>query len=252
MARTPDLTTLRYNNLNFKLPSKNNKLSIENLLLLRSIENCLVKKDISVSRSNFVRCENKCLLNLELFYRTKKIMRYNLFLKECNLVRLKPILPIKNAILQISIVNLNSFLHRKSIIKCYNTIKRFSGSLFVRRFSLFLDFIKLTSLIIDTRVSVDLYVVYLGYIFRFIQKKKHGKFIFFIKNLFNYIILFSDIKGIRFEISGRISGKPRSKTVNISKGSLQAQSFCKKIEYSKTHVYTLYGAFGLKLWLNKD
>lgn len=252
MSKLSDLTTLRCTN--FNLSSHDNKITLKNLLLFYSIEYCLFKKDVSVSRFQLIENNNKLYLNLELFYRTRKVVKYDFYFKNLradNNVKLIPLLPLNNKVIYISIKNLNSFLTRKFILKTYKVVLKISSSLFSRRFTLFVDFVKLTSLFVENRISVKLYLMYIGYIFKFIQKRRHGKFIFFIKNLLSYLTTYPNIKGLRFEISGRISGKPRSRVMCINKGNLQLQSLSNSIEYSKAHVYTVYGAFGIKLWINK-
>jgi ribosomal protein S3 len=57
----------------------------------------------------------------------------------------------------------------------------------------------------------------------------------------------SKIKGLKFILSGRIQAKLRSSKEIIQVGKVPSQSIEKNIEFSKIHVYTLFGAFGLKL-----
>jgi ribosomal protein S3 len=55
------------------------------------------------------------------------------------------------------------------------------------------------------------------------------------------------IKGIKFVINGKIKGKTRSTSNSISFGKVPTQSVSKNIDYSKIHVFTIYGVFGFKL-----
>lgn len=50
-------------------------------------------------------------------------------------------------------------------------------------------------------------------------------------------------------MSGRIRGKTRADTRIITVGTVPLQSQSKYIEHFKQHVFTLYGAFGLKIWI---
>ena len=45
-------------------------------------------------------------------------------------------------------------------------------------------------------------------------------------------------------------GKTRASTVKIAKGSLVLNTVNAGCINDKMHVYTLYGAFGFKLWIN--
>jgi ribosomal protein S3 len=59
------------------------------------------------------------------------------------------------------------------------------------------------------------------------------------------------ILGIKLIVSGKIKGKPRSSTTCIQVGSVPSQSLDKDVDFSKLHVYTLYGVFGFKIWIYK-
>jgi ribosomal protein S3 len=82
----------------------------------------------------------------------------------------------------------------------------------------------------------------------------------FLKVLFKSLIEISNnstnknvnsVSGIKLLISGRLKGKPRSSTSCIQVGSIPSQSLDKNVNFSKIHVYTLYGAFGFKIWVHK-
>lgn len=59
------------------------------------------------------------------------------------------------------------------------------------------------------------------------------------------------IKGIKFNINGKIKGKLRAKSYNILIGSVPKNNKNTKIEYYKMHSYTVYGKFGLKFWIHR-
>ena len=142
----------------------------------------------------------------------------------------------------------------------YRNFKRFVGVLFNRRFNLFIDFLKINSLFLKSKISSRLYLFILGQIFRILPKSKHGRFLLFLKVLFKNLIDISkysknkdviSILGIKLLISGRLKGKPRSGTSCIQVGSVPSQSIEQNVDFSKIHVYTLYGAFGFKIWVHK-
>ena len=45
-------------------------------------------------------------------------------------------------------------------------------------------------------------------------------------------------------------GKTRASTVKIEKGALSLTTINADCIENKLHVYTLYGAFGFKIWIN--
>jgi ribosomal protein S3 len=72
-----------------------------------------------------------------------------------------------------------------------------------------------------------------------------------LKNLFQLIVKTSDIlKGVKVQLSGKIQGKTRATHQNIIIGNISTQTL-KNIVFEKTHIYTNYGAFGLKIWVYK-
>ena len=59
-----------------------------------------------------------------------------------------------------------------------------------------------------------------------------------------------NILGIKFLVNGKILGKLRSSSKLISVGSVPIRTINADIMFSQSHVYTLYGAFGFKLWVH--
>jgi ribosomal protein S3 len=60
----------------------------------------------------------------------------------------------------------------------------------------------------------------------------------------------SSLNGIKFSISGRLLGKPRYSVVKILIGKMPCQTISKNIIKQQIHVYTIYGVFGFKIWIN--
>jgi len=104
------------------------------------------------------------------------------------------------------------------------------------------------------------YTKMLGKIFKFLSKKLHGLYIFFIKHLFNVILhiskriklhTFQKLQGLYFKISGRLRGKHRSSFKFVKVGKVPVFTITKNVSFFMDHVYTLYGVFGIKFWLFK-
>lgn len=151
--------------------------------------------------------------------------------------------------------NVNKEIDIKIVKYLYIHFKRFINMLFSRRFNLFIDFIKLTSLFIKSKITSNNYLYLLSQIFRLLTKKKHSRFMYFLKFLFTRIIKMEAkfgntlIKGVKFLINGKILGKPRSSSSRLLVGSVPIQTINANIQFSKVHVYTLYGVFGFKFWV---
>jgi hypothetical protein len=109
-------------------------------------------------------------------------------------------------------------------------------------------------LFVRGQVSTTFFLNFLCIIFKHLLKKKHKKFLFFLEALFTDMVFslkdVSKVKGIYFVASGKLSGKMRASTAKIAIGKIKKQTFNLNINYSKAHVYTLYGAYGFKLWVN--
>ena len=126
--------------------------------------------------------------------------------------------------------------------------------MFSRRFSFFLDFIKILSLFSTSQISAQIFLLFLQKIFKNLTKKTHNQFLSFLKTCFTLLIYglksTNSIKGIKLLINGKLKGKPRSDSTLILVGNVSNQTLDSKIDFSKIHVYTVYGVFGLKLWVS--
>jgi hypothetical protein len=145
----------------------------------------------------------------------------------------------------------------ESLLKnIYQKTSRFMNILFLRKFSLFIDFLKISVLFYQKKILVSTFLYILGQIFRVLPKRKHSRFLFFLKFIFQlFVNEFSGknfegkIKGIKFVINGKLQGKTRASSSCIQIGAVPIQSINENIEFSKLHVYTIYGAFGFKIWV---
>ena len=141
----------------------------------------------------------------------------------------------------------------------YLKFKKFTNTIFQRRFNLFIDFLKLTTLFCQNEVTVEYYLILLAQIFRSIAKRLHTQFFILLKIIFK--ILVDDINklnlnlvkfsGIKCIISGKLQGKARATKRLIVEGSVPTQTLAKSLYFAKTHTYTLLGAFGFKIWILK-
>lgn len=159
---------------------------------------------------------------------------------------------IKNELVILKLKLLNKKIDRKITPFLLEELSSFKRQLFSRRFNLFFDFLKLSALFIRREINLNAYTIILGTIFKFLPKRSHSKFFIFAKKLLNKLISLpqTKIKGIKIMINGKIKGKLRSSSWAMSVGKIESQKISAKMEFSKVHINTLYGCFGLKMWAN--
>lgn len=263
MSQSYNVITLK-KSTPLNLGELNNKSFLYSIKFLESLKRSFIKKGVLIvcNQINFIN--SICYVNLDLYYKTSQTVKYKSSLKK-SLTKSKvfeftalgsqmnkAFLRTKNSLTVVRMQNLNRDIKKQTVIDTYSSYKRYLGVLFARRFNLFVDFIKMTSLFIFKKLDPKSYLYLLSQIFRLLSKKKHSRFLFFLKSLFNTIIKTrqSSIIGIKFIINGKIQGKVRSSSSRILVGQVPVQSVDKDVSFGKVHVYTLYGTFGFKLWVN--
>jgi len=58
-------------------------------------------------------------------------------------------------------------------------------------------------------------------------------------------------KGIRLEVSGRLSGAEMARSVNMREGQVPRQTLRADIDFAKAEALTTYGRIGVKVWIYK-
>jgi hypothetical protein len=87
--------------------------------------------------------------------------------------------------------------------------------------------------------------------------RKHTFIVKFIKKIVNLCFEnlpsnFLAVNGIKILIKGRLNKRKRTKTFLIDKGQIALQTLQNPLDYCQTHAVTLYGTFGVKVWLSKS
>jgi hypothetical protein len=266
MAQKGNVCTIRTSikkKLNF-LEISNSSEFLCGYAYLKIIEKFFTKKNILITASELNFTHSRLNLNLTLFFRTAKLTHYRnkitshfgclkkLGIKNfCTVTKL--FVPIKlmkkkNLILM-KLKIINNFINFFLLKRFFHKTARFVNILFARKFSLFIDFLKISVLLSKNQISPKTYLYVLSEIFKVLPKNKHSRFFFFLKQFFQILIQgFNKIKGIKLLISGKLLGKTRASNKCINCGSVPVQSICKKIEFEKAHVFTLYGVYGFKIW----
>jgi len=260
MANPSNLATLRTNS-ELKVSEFNTKKFLFNLLFIKYLEKSLKNKNIFIQNCSMNVVSNNLHINMYCFFSTKKMNFYRSLLnskkRRKNLKKKQSLfsffysLKSEFKMVVFSIKTLNKFINTENILFFYLNFKKFRGLLFGRKLNLFYDFLKITSLFVNKHLSISSFLYYISQLFCFLIKKKHNSFLFFLKTLFQLLVNEKKygIAGLKFLISGKISGKTRSGSHKILVGSVPLQSLNKNIQMSKSHVYTIYGVFGFKLWV---
>lgn len=297
MGQKANILTLKTNKEHLNSCTLNSKHFWESTEFIDTFKRSLDKKGIIVTYSNFNTVAKTSYLTLDLFYRTRKLLKYKKKLKTIrgNQPKKKIINKIfknkdsqnidKSATkkikrIKIKILNkkkqkynklrsifknlvktdlvilklklLNKKIDKKIAPVLLEYFKSFKKQLFSRRLTLFFDFIKLSTLFIKKEINVNAYTVILGTIFKFLPKQLHNKFFMFLKKLLNKLISIpqTKIKGVKVEMNGKLKGKLRADSFSLSIGKIDSQKVSADMNFSKMHINTLYGCFGLKLWVN--
>lgn len=259
MSQKSNILTIRFPNKSLDLASVNAKQFAQTYKLIKVFKQGLEKKGILLTQSTIKIDKTNCFIKLKTFFGTQKLIRYKNSVQKMGLRKTKfffvkkliqDILNCKTVFTQI--VVLNHALTNDELRKYFIELKKFKNILFSRQFSLFIDFVKLTNLFILQKVSTITYLEVLGRVFKVLPKNKHSRYFLFLEHLFKLIIKESKglVRGIKLEISGKLKGKLRSSSQRISEGNISSQSISKNLQYSQIHVYTVYGSFGVKLWVN--
>lgn len=262
------LASNKVNSLSLPVSTRNELLN--GLVLSSYIKYAVTKKGFLLNDSGFVHSGNTSHVFLDLFVQTSKLLRYKKklvplkrSLKEVNSnllsykKRLSSLLKFRvskvnipsNTVLRVNYLNYQ-VKDSKRMSDIYTHFKNQQRLMFSRRVNLFADFLKAVYLLKNKAVGVNLFLVILGEVFRRLTKRKHSRFIAFVRVLSQYLVNSGVLKGLKFAISGRLMGKPRASTAKVLFGSLEANSVSSNCQYAQIDVYTFDGAFGLKLWIN--
>ena len=126
------------------------------------------------------------------------------------------------------------------------------SKLFDKHQNFFLDFVKIVTLFCQEKIKTEFFLIIIGTLFSFLKKKDHTKYFRFLDLLYQKLIIKNqNILGIKTVLCGKILGKAIASSKIMLNGSMPIQAIGKQIMFEKLHVYTIYGVFGLKLWVHK-
>jgi hypothetical protein len=254
--------------LSFQGNVKESKNFLYGVTFLSFLEQLLHQKNVTLTDRTLNFVNNEVYLSLTLFFKTTKLKIYKKkYIRSLKLSKKQDYITrfivsefslLKSSLISLNLRVINKEVNEKLAKFLYIKTRRFIKTLLTRRFSLFADFIKTTSLFCENKISISAYLILLAQIFRVLRKKSHSRFLFFLRELFDLLIinktkkklsLDHDISGMKFIIKGKLRGKTRASSSCIQAGPVNIQSIEKKICFAKVHVYSLYGVFGFRLWV---
>lgn len=251
---------MQKNSLDYNL-FKYKQLIVKNLINKGHLEYRLSKRKLISNNLNVFNKSNKTYKCFDIFYGTQKLSKYKkTYLSFKRKIFNKNFKAYKNKNLKVNfLLNsyskihvLNRYLKKINLVYFYKNSRKWKYTLFPRTESLFYDFVKILSLIERSLVQPKVLLYVLGLIFKTLHKRKHARFLRFTKEVLKKIIekKSSLVRGMKLIISGRLKGKLRSSVSKFQAGRLNLNETSTKILNTQLHTYTLYGAFGMKLWIN--
>ena len=286
MGQKANTLTLRKNNETLNAYALNFNELWNSEAFIKALKRSFDKKGVIITAIHITKNEKTLYLSLDVFFKCQKLIKYKKKIKRIFTIKktsrkkklkkkaifkkasfnklnniknqkykgfsslLQNALKNKLIVVKLNLINKKEDLDIK--LNFLEELKKFKRSLFSRRAYLFYDFIKLSSLFINKKIDTKAYCNILGTIFKFLPKRSHGKFFYFIKDLFDLLLKesTSQIKGIRVLINGKLKGKLRASSFKASVGKINIQTLSATTELHKVHIFTLYGCFGLSLWAN--
>lgn len=142
------------------------------------------------------------------------------------------------------------WIFEKNLLK--TTVKKprgFLKQILAKEPFLAFNLIKIFGLVFKIMGTTNVLSKYLALQLKMIRK--HWPFINLIKKLLkSYWKEYSErIKGCQIVFIGKINGSSRTRKIVIKAGNLNIQQFSSNIDYSLSESFSLFGIFGIKIWL---
>lgn len=272
MAQRSNLITLKKNdkNISFLGNEKESKKFLCGLNYLRLLNQLLKRKNILLTKEIINFDNNKSYLSLTLFFKATKLLYYKKKISKkwkflnyndgISTFLNKEFSSLKSNFISLKLKIINKKVNKRLVRFFYHKLIRFSGILFSRRFNFFIDFLKATSLFSEDYLSIKSYISFFGQMFKVLQKRTHSRFLLFLKVTFDLILLNRKVKklskksnvlGLKYVLNGKLKGKTRASSMYGQFGCVSPSTFVQNISYTKLHIYTLYGVFGLRAWVHR-
>jgi len=207
---------------------KEKKETVNNLFIILQIvpiKFLLKKNKISLKKLD----EKKLIENNDLGFNFNKLKKI-----------IKKYLKIENLIIDVKLINNKIILAdhlRNSSIFYFFIINQVRYILFILRQSK-----NLSSLLLASFIKINLE-----------NRRNRKKHKYFLKIVRKFIIQNKDklsiLRGLKIVVAGRINGRNRSTKYTIEVGNMPLQTISIKKNYTFLPAYTMYGVFGIKVWI---
>lgn len=265
MGQKANIITLQTKKFDLNLHTLNKKQFLYNYKYLIELKYLFKKKSIILDTVTLNFTNNKGILIFNAFFQTSKLLKFknrlknNILLKKNqNIFNNKHLNFLRINLIIFKLNILNKYKNTILLKFLYNTFKKYKSILFMRRINLFFDFLKLTSLFLENHIKLNTYLNILGQIFKNLSKRRHTRYIAFLKFIFKILIkneylksLKLNLKGFKCILNGRLQGKTRANTMFLQLGMVNTQTINANVEFNCIHIYTLYGVFGLRIWISR-
>lgn len=268
MSHKSNLITLRKRSPILTVTNEHSKLVIHLISFINIFIKLLTSYGIWVLKTYLLTKNNLCQINLCIYISSRKLINYKHFILEdintksgnlgnsnnnfLNKIFQKFFKFYKKSVYLFNFNCINSNIDIKFVQLVYPLVQQQLKKLFVRRFNLLTDFLNITALFCQNFVGADKYLYLLSQIFKYLNKRQHSSFISFIQEVFKKICLNSSISGIKFIINGKLKGKTRASRVVVVQGGVSNQTISSDIDFAVSHTYTRLGAFGMRIWVQRD
>lgn len=260
-SNTNSLRLLNQTNLS----NNNINLNYIEIIIVKYLKILLKTKGIQTTKISLGFLNNKIYIYISIFFSIQRVVR----LKKNKQIKYKPeklnieviftklSKLLRNSILEIKVINTNKQIDAILVRKAFILCKKYINNIFDKKFYMCIDTAKIIALFTSYKISNDSFLYCIGKIFSTIHKKNHLKYFKLISTIFNFLILNSakensKILGIKLQVSGKLMGKAIASHQVITNGSIPHQTLNKNIFFEKTHIYTIYGVFGFKLWTHTN
>ena len=236
MGQKGQILTLLKSNL-FQIYSlcQNSKQTIFFYNFFKHFVQLLILKNIFVINFSYNCSGNQLYLNFNLYFGAKNLKKKKL----TTLLHFISLKAQRQFDLHKLFLLINSFFYNNIVLKFrifnkavnnkvrklfFNSLKEYKNILFLRRFYLFMDFLNIITLLVLKKISIKLFLYFLCQIFKYLTKRSHNRFFYFIMALFKLFLqwpsqfegLFArEFKGLKLVTSGKLSGKTRSTSLII-------------------------------------
>ena len=148
-----------------------------------------------------------------------------------------------NIVINFCCINKDLTFLKFSQTKKFSLLQKFRNTPFLK------EGLELLFHVVYNKNSANLLVRFIALQLKKIKRQK--LFFSFLKQVLSILIdsNFSQVKGIKIIVKGRLNGVPRAKHRIITVGDVPVQGINEELDYSQTTVHNSSGSYGIKAWI---